>query len=40
MLHQAEKSYEKTLYRIHVCKISVFTYIKKLTDMSKIYEYI
>ena len=43
MLHQVENSYEKTLDRIHVCKISMFTYVKnkaKLTDMSKIDEHI
>ena len=28
------------LYRIHVCKICMCTYVKKLTDISQIDEYI
>ena len=28
MLHQVENSYEKMLFRIYVCKISMSTYVK------------
>ena len=40
MPNQVENSYEKMLYRIHVCKIPMCTYVKKLTDISQIDEYI
>ena len=39
MLHQVEHSYEKMLYRIYMCKISMCTYVKKLINISQIYEY-
>ena len=40
MIHQVEHSYEKTWNRIHHWKISMCTYVKKLTNISQIYEYI
>ena len=40
MLHQVDNSCEKMLYRIHVCKISMWTYVKKLTDILQIDEYV
>ena len=35
MLHHVENSYEKTLYRIYVCKISMCTYVKKIETYIK-----
>ena len=31
---------KKMLHRIYMCKISMCTYVKKLTNISQIYEYI
>ena len=39
MLHQVDNSSEKTLDRIHVWKISMCTYVKKLKHTSQIDEY-
>ena len=38
MLHQVDNSYEKTLDRIHVSKISMCIYVKKLQHISQIDE--
>ena len=39
MLHQVNNSYEKTLDRIHVSKISMCTTVKELQHISQIDEY-
>ena len=39
MLHQVNNSYEKTLDRIHVWKISMCTYVKELQHISQTDEY-
>ena len=39
MLHQVDNSYEKTWNGIHLWKISMCTYVKKLKHISQIEEY-
>ena len=36
MLHQVEKTYAKTLYRMHLCENIHLDVLNKLTDMSQI----